>query len=101
MYVIIDVGDFTLGEWIDCFKDGSARIPPEKRPTILHTDRAGVEREALRLQQANPSGRFVVFTATDEAAMVDVPTHVNLLGTPVRIERAARLDAIPTGSPAA
>lgn len=76
-----------------------ARIPPEKRPTVLQESRDVAEREALRLQAAHPSGRFVLFQAVAVTVSVVSPTHVNLKGEPLLTEKVARLATLDDGVP--
>jgi hypothetical protein len=67
------------------------KIPEHKRPTVVQCSREIAEREALRLQQAHPDGRFVLFEATHVTVQVDAPTHVNLSGQTMFSRQIARL----------
>jgi hypothetical protein len=102
LHVIIDMGE--SHQWDLRFREhgrvfGPQLIPAGKRPTILQCARDTAEAEALRLQRAHPEGRFVIFTATHVSVLIDAPTHVNLAGEPLRIERVARLASITEVSP--
>jgi hypothetical protein len=102
VHVIIDLGE--SHQWDLRFREhgrlhGPQLIPPGKRPTILQCAREIAEAEALRLARAHPTGRFVIFTATDVAVLVDAPTHVNVNGQPLRNERVARLASISEAAP--
>jgi hypothetical protein len=94
--VIVDLSDYYAGAWPASPHPRCERIPAEDRPTILHLEAESVEREALRLQAAQPDGHFVIFTATHCTQLQQVPTHVNLAGEPLRTTRAARLQALAT-----
>lgn len=98
--VIIDLQDYYAGAWPASVYRPCEQIPAEDRPTILHADRESVEREALRLQAAHPNGRFAIFTATHCTAMLQVPTHVNLAGQPLRVHAAARIEPLNGATPA-
>jgi hypothetical protein len=102
LHVIIDMGE--SHQWDLRFREhgrlwGPQQIPANKRPTILQCSRETAEAEALRLARAHPTGRFVLFTATDVAVLLDVPTHVNLAGEPLHTARVARLASISEVSP--
>lgn len=102
LHVIIDMAE--SNEWDIRFQEhgrifGPQLIPPGKRPTILQCSRELAEAEALRLQQAHPQGRFVIFTAEQVTCWVEAPTHVNLAGEPLRTARVARLASISEVAP--
>lgn len=75
-YLVLNMGDSHM--W-GAMQDG-ARIPADRRPTVLHRSRNTAESEAMRLQKAHPNGQFVVFKATHVTAAVKAPTHRTLGG---------------------
>lgn len=72
-------------------RHGCKVIPPGKGPTILHPSREIAEAEAVRLVDANPARRFVVFEAVAAGITVRVPTHVTLGGKVVAERSGAEL----------
>lgn len=76
-YMVLNMAGRNL-YWQDAH-DGQ-RIPEESRPTFLHDGLESAQREALRLQQEHPLGRFVVFAATHVAVSIKAPTHCCLNG---------------------
>lgn len=67
------------------------RIPADRRPTMLHRDRAVAETEAKRLASAHPGSRFAIFEACVVALTVNVPTHMTLNGRIVAERQQAQL----------
>ena len=97
-FLILDVAD-SSNWYAGPVAHSLARIPPEKRPTVLQTSRDAAEGEVLRLQAAHPEGRFVLFTASHMAVQVTVATHVNLKGEPMYSTKEARLASLDDGVP--
>ena len=95
-FVIINVADRT--NWA-AGPSGSDRVPPEHRPTLIHTSRTQAEEEALRLQKRYPSGLFVLFEATHITAMVKTPSHINLRGEPFLFDNVAVLAKVSDDAP--
>jgi hypothetical protein len=86
-FLILNVG--SVETWDD--KHGGLLIPYEARPTFVHLSRESAEKEAMRLQQANPSGLFAVFRCTHITASVSAPVSVTLGGKTISEQRFARL----------
>lgn len=74
-FLIVNIGDaYKPGMGWDVGDDYTL-IPGQYRPTVVHHSREVAEREALRLQQISPAGRFVVFEATHVTASIAAPRY--------------------------
>jgi hypothetical protein len=76
-WVIIELSD--AHNWSSHFA-GGAIIPERRRPAVLQASRDAAEREAQRLADMRPDGKFVVFEAVAAGYTVKVPTHTTLAG---------------------
>lgn len=100
-FVILDMAESHEWSTAPISQEAPLRIPERKRSTMVQCSREVAEREALRLQEAHPDGRFVLFQATHVTCLLDAPTHVNLAGQTIFSRKVARLaevhdaDAIP------
>lgn len=94
-FVILDMADAHnwSGDW-GAINSEYVRIPSEKRSTVLHMNRDRAERELLRLARMHPTGHFVLFEAASVGLRIDMPTHVNVHGYPIRMETVVRLAPI-------
>ncbi len=91
-FLILELSD--ADEWPSPAWAPGQLIPDRRRPSMLQPDRETAEREALRLADRYPGGRFVVFAPVTQGVTVKVPTHVTMAGKAVVERNQAVLVAI-------
>ncbi|CAM3352290.1 hypothetical protein [Paracidovorax anthurii] len=77
---------------------GCQRLPPDRRPTVLHPSREVAEEEALRLARTHPGRMFAVMEVVTAARTVAVPTHVTLGGLVFADRQLPRLMQVGDGA---
>lgn len=101
-FLILDVTDAhnwtPAGFVISCSPlDRPVRVPADKRPTVLQTNRRLAEAEVMRLAGNAPGRNFGLFELTHLSVQVPFVTHVNLNGMALCSRPVSRL--LPVGDP--